>query len=161
MSALVLALVLHAAPLVPEPRLHVVAQLDLTGGARAVAAPFFFGLDAMVGARFDPVRFGAQVRGLFSRETGLDVGGFFTVDLVRVELDSRLTLAVFTGVDVMARWMPGRPSPWSTVLLGQTGLRVLGITLTVAGGAEVPSGLGDGEVRLGVDLVEFVTFLKT
>ncbi|MFZ5439762.1 MAG: hypothetical protein ACOZQL_07120 [Myxococcota bacterium] len=157
MSALVLAMVLAAAPDTQEPQLHVVAQLGLTGGARAVLtpeAPFFFGLDGAVGLRFDPVRFGASVRGLFSNRAGLDVGGFFTVDLVRVKLDSKRSLALFTGVDVAGRWVPGRATPWSTVVLGHTGLRALGISLSVAGGAEVPSGVGDGEVRLAVDFVE-------
>jgi hypothetical protein len=40
------------------------------------------------------------------------------------------------------------------VLLGHAGVRALGISLGVAGGAELTSGLGDGEVRLGVDFVE-------
>ncbi|MDP3152964.1 MAG: hypothetical protein Q8N23_09865 [Archangium sp.] len=165
MNALVLSLVLCASadtPILQEPTLNVVAQLELAGGARATQAPeapFFFGLNALIGARFDPVRFGLQARGLFSNHSGLDLGGFFTVDLVRLELDSRLAIAVFTGVDVMARWVPLRASAWSTVVLGHTGLRALGLSLTVAGGAELPSGQGDGEVRLGIDFVEFITFL--
>lgn len=160
MSALLLALVLAAGDDVREPQLHVVAQLGLAGGARAVTtpeAPFFFGLEGLVGLRFDPVRFGASVRGLFTNRPGLDVGGFFTVDLVRVKLDSKHAVALFTGVDVAGRWVPGRASPWSLVLLGHTGVRVLGISLSVAGGAEVPSGIGDGEVRLAVDFVELLS----
>jgi hypothetical protein len=151
------------APLLKEPELNFVAQLEFTGGARAAPAPeapFFFGLDALVGFRFDPVRFGLEARGLFTRQSGLDVGGFFTVDLVRLKLDSRLAVALFTGVDVMARWIPTRPSQWTTVVLGHTGIRVLGVSLTVAGGAEIPNGVGDGEVRLGIDFVEFITALS-
>ena len=165
MNALVLSLVLCAAvdtPMLQEPTLNVVAQLELAGGARAAPspeAPFFFGLNALIGARFDPVRFGLQARGVFTNRSGLDLGGFFTVDVVRLKLDSRLAVALFTGVDVMARWVPLRSSPWSTVLLGHAGLRALGLSLTVAGGAELPTGQGDGEVRLGIDFVEFITFL--
>ncbi len=168
MSALAWAVLISVAsavdaPVTTEPELHVVAQLELAGGARATSlpeAPFFFGVNALLGLRFDPVRFGAEVRGLFSTRPGLDVGGFFTVDLVRVKLDSRLALALFTGVEVLGRWVPGRSSPWSTVVLGQTGLRAVGLSLTVCGGAEVPSGVGDGEVRLGVEFVELITFLQ-
>lgn len=165
MNALVLSLLISAAsdtPMTQEPTLNVVAQLELAGGARATQspeAPFFFGLNALIGARFDPVRFGLQARGLFTRRSALDVGGFLTVDVVRFKLDSRLAIAIFTGVDVLARWVPQRISQWSTVVLGHTGLRAVGISLTVAGGAEIPSGQGDGEVRLGIDFVEFITFL--
>ena len=162
MNALVLWAVLSAAmdqPMLQEPTLNVVAQLELAGGARATQEPFFFGLNALLGARFDPVRFGVQARGLFANQSGLDLGGFFTVDLVRLKIDSRLAIALFTGIDVMARWVPLRASAWSTVVLGHTGLRALGLSLTVAGGAELPSGQGDGEVRLGIDFVEFITFL--
>ncbi len=165
MNVLMLWLVLCAAedtPMLQEPTLNVVAQLELAGGARATQspeAPFFFGLNALIGARFDPVRFGLEARGLFTNRSALDVGGFITVDVVRLKLDSRLAVAIFTGVDVMARWVPLRASPWSTVVLGHTGLRVLGLSLTVAGGAEIPTGQGDGEVRLGIDFVEFITFL--
>jgi len=158
-NALVLMTLLAAAdaPVITEPQLHVVAQLGATGGARAVLAPeepFFAGLDGMLGLRFDPIRFGLFARGLFSTKLGLDVGGFFTVDAVRVKLDSKRSVALFTGVDVLGRWVPARPSPWSTVLLGHLGVRVLGISVAVAGGGEIPSGLGELEVRLGVDFVE-------
>ena len=52
---LALAMVLAATPDTREPEPHVVAQLGLTGGARAVLtpeAPFFFGLDGAVGLRW-------------------------------------------------------------------------------------------------------------
>ena len=164
MSALALLLLCAAgdAPVIEEPGLHAVVQLEAAGGARATVtpeAPFFFGVNALLGLRFDPVRFGVQARGLFSAQTGLDVGGFFTVDLVRAKLNSQLALALFTGVDVLARWVPGRASAWSGVALAQLGFRAVGISLTVAGGTEFPTVLGDGEVRLGFELVELITFL--
>lgn len=159
MLSAVVAMTLAAgdAPVVEEPQLHVVAQLGVAGGARAVGlpeAPFFFGLEGLVGLRFDPVRFGASVRGLVAARSGLDVGGFFVVDVVRLKFDSLRSLAVFAGVEAAGRWVPARATPWSAVVLGQLGVRVLGVSLAVVGGAEVPSGIGDGEVRLGVDFVE-------
>ena len=55
-----------------------------------------------------PAVVGVQARGLFSAQTGLDVGGFFTVDLVRAKLNSQLALALFTGVEEAVREMKAR-----------------------------------------------------
>lgn len=161
MSALALAAWLAVGASADLP---VIAGLSLSGGARAVAPPehvFNFGLEGLVGLRFGPVRFGGQVRGLFSNQAALDVGGFFTVDVVRVQLEPRLSLALFSGVEVMGRWLPSRSPQWTVVTLGVFGVRALGVSLGFAGGAEFPlpqGALGNGEVRLGFELVELVTF---
>jgi len=144
----------------------VLAGVEFSGGARAVTAPegvFDFGLKGMLGLRFGPVRFGTQVRGVFSNQPALDLGGFFTVDLVRAQLEARLSIALFTGFEVMGRWLPSRSPQWTAVALGVFGVRALGLSLSFAGGAEfpVPQGaLGNGEVRFGVELVELITFFK-
>ena len=167
MSALVLLGLLSLGAV--EEDSQVLAGVEFSGGARAVAPPagegiFDFGLKAMVGLRFGPVRFGTQVRGLFSQQQALDLGGFFTVDLVRAQLEARLSIALFTGFEVMGRWMPSRSPQWTAVALGVFGVRALGLSLSFAGGAEFPvplqGALGNGEVRLGVELVELITFLK-
>lgn len=144
----------------------VLAGVEFSGGARATVPPeatFNFGLKGLFGLRFGPVRFGTQVRGLFSNQPALDLGGFFTVDLVRAQLEARLSIALFTGFEVMGRWMPSRTPQWTAVTLGVFGVRALGLSLSFAGGAEfpVPQGaLGNGEVRFGVELVELITFFK-
>lgn len=144
----------------------VIAGLQLSGGARAVTPPaavFNFGLGGFFGLHFGPVRFGALGRGLFSNQTSVDLGGFFTVDLVRAQLEPRLSIALFTGVEAWGRWTPSRSLPWTAVVQGVFGLRALGVSLSFAGGAEfpVPGGaLGNGEVRLGFELVELITFVK-
>ena len=165
MSALVLLGLLSLGAV--EADSPVLAGVEFSGGARAVVPPeavFDFGLKAMVGLRFGPVRFGTQVRGLFSNQLALDLGGFFTVDLVRAQLEARLSIALFTGFEVMGRWMPSRSPQWTAVALGVFGVRALGLSLSFAGGAEFPvplqGALGNGEVRLGVELVELITFLK-
>lgn len=163
MNALVLAgLISLGAAAEPSP---VLAGLLFGGGARATTppeAPFNFDAQVSLGLKFGPVRFGTQVRGLFSSQLALDLGGFFTVDLVRAQLEPRLSIALFTGVEVMGRWMPSRAPQWTAVTLGVFGVRALGLSLSFAGGAEfpVPQGaLGNGEVRFGVELVELITFL--
>ncbi|MDP1821634.1 MAG: hypothetical protein Q8L48_00245 [Archangium sp.] len=144
----------------------VLAGISLSGGARGTVPPeavFNFGLQGFFGLRFGPVRFGTQVRGLFSTQQALDVGGFFTVDLVRAQLEARLSLALFTGFEVMGRWLPSRAPQWTAVTLGVFGVRALGLSLSFAGGAEFPlpqGAVGNGEVRFGVELVELITFFK-
>lgn len=165
MSALVLAglLSLFAAA---EPDSPVLVGLELSGGARAVdplEGTFNFGVKGSFGLRFGAVRFGTSVRGLFSNQAAVDLGGFFTVDLVRVQLERRLSIAVFTGVEALGRYMPTRLSPWTAAVLGVFGLRALGLSLSFAGGAEfpVPGGaIGNGEVRFGVEFVELITLLE-
>ena len=164
MNALVLITLLT---LGAEPEATVVvAGLQLSGGARAVAPPdavFNFGLGGFLGLHFGPVRFGTLVKGLFSSQLALELGGFFTVDLVRAQLEPRLSIALFTGFEAWGRWMPSRGPPWTAVVQGVFGLRALGVSLSFAGGAEfpVPGGaLGNGEVRLGLELVELITFFK-
>jgi hypothetical protein len=147
----------------PSP---VLAGISLGGGARATTPPeatFNFDAQVSLGLKFGPVRFGTQVRGLFSNQLALDLGGFFTVDLVRAQLEPRLSIALFTGVEVMGRWMPSRAPQWTAVTLGVFGVRALGLSLSFAGGAEFPlpqGALGNGEVRFGVELVELITFLQ-
>ncbi|MFO0598230.1 MAG: hypothetical protein U0228_23200 [Myxococcaceae bacterium] len=165
MSSAILLLALLAAPAdapVPdEPGLHFVAQVDVVAGARAgnpPGAPFVFGGDLLLGFRFDPVRFGVMV-GVAAARAPVDFGGFFSVDLVRVKLDSQRTVALFTMAEVASRYSPSAMNPFSLVLLGEVGVRALGISLGVVGGAEIPGGLGDGEVRLGVDFVELLSLL--
>ena len=164
MSALVLVAMLGLGA--AETDSPVLVGLELSGGARAVMAPeapFNAGLKGSFGLRFGAVRFGVQVRGLFSNQWALDLGGFFTVDLVRAQLEARLSIALFTGFEVMGRLMPTRAPQWTAVTLGVFGVRALGISLSFAGGAEFPVGpgaLGNGEVRFGVDVVELLTFFK-
>jgi len=143
----------------------VLAGLQLSAGARAVAPSETFnaGLGGFLGLRFGPVRFGPLIHVLFSRELLVDLGGFFTVDLVRMQLEPRLSVALFTGVETFGRVKPALPARWSVVVQGVFGLRALGVSLSFVGGAElpVPAGvLGTGEVRLGVELVELITFFK-
>lgn len=164
MNALVLITLLS---LGAEPEASpVVVGLQLSGGASAVAPPeavFNFGLGGFFGLHFGPVRFGTLVRGVFSKQTSLDLGGFFTVDLVRAQLEPRLSIALFTGFEAWGRLMPSRTPPWTAVVQGVFGLRALGVSLGFSGGAEfpVPGGaLGTGEVRLGFELVELITFIK-
>ena len=163
MNALVLVALLS---LGAEPEASpVLAGLQLSSGARAVAPPdtFNVGLGGFLGLRFGPVRFGPLIHVLFSRELLLDLGGFFTVDLVRLQLEPRLSVALFTGVETWARVKPELPARWSVVAMGVFGVRALGVSLSFAGGAEfpIPAGvLGNGEVRLGVELVELITFFK-
>ena len=126
-------------------------------------AVFNFGVGGFFGLHFGPVRFGTLVRGVFSKQTSLDLGGFFTVDLVRAQLEPRLSIALFTGVEAWGRLTPSRFSGWTAVVQGVFGLRALGVSLGFAGGAQfpVPGGaLGTGEVRLGFELVELITFIK-
>lgn len=164
MNALVLITLLS---LGAEPEASpVVAGLQLSGGARAVTPPeavFNFGLEGFFGLHLGPVRFGTLVRGVFSSQLAVDLGGFFTVDLVRAQLEPRLSLALFTGVEAWGRLMPSRSPAWTAVVQGVFGLRALGVSLSFAGGAEFPlpqGALGNGEVRLGVELVELITFFK-
>ena len=65
--------------------------------------------------------------------------------------------------EAWGRLMPSRTPPWTAVVQGVFGLRALGVSLGFSGGAEfpVPGGaLGTGEVRLGFELVELITFIK-
>lgn len=155
MLALAVSLALAGSP-ADAPALNFVAQVDVAGGARAVADPFYFSPALRLGLRFDPVRFGAVFRGLLSAQSGLDVGGFASVDLLRLLFDSEHNVALFIGTDVFARFVAAR---WSLVMLGVVGVRAVGISLSVVGGAELPPALGNGEVRLGVDLVELISAL--
>ena len=134
-----------------EPDSNVLAGIELSGGA---VQPVYFGVKGSIGLRFGPVRFGAQLRGPFA----LELGGFFTVDLVRAQLESRLSIALFTGFEVMGRlW----GTQWSAVTLGVFGVRALGICLGFAGGVDFRGGVvGNVEARLGVELVELITFFK-
>lgn len=164
MNALVLITLLSLGA-APEAS-PVIAGLQFSGGARAVTPPeavFDFGLGGFFGLHFGPVRFGTLARGLFSNQLAVDLGGFFTVDLVRAQLEPRLSIALFTGVEAWGRWMPSRGPPWTAVVQGVFGLRALGVSLSFAGGAEFPlpgGAIGVGEVRLGFELVELITFIK-
>ncbi|MFT3710862.1 MAG: hypothetical protein QM817_24825 [Archangium sp.] len=138
------------------PTLNFVAQLDIAGGARAVPGPFFFSPGLRAGFRFDPVRFGVVARGLLSSQSGVDVGGFASVDVLRLLLDSERNVSLFVGADVYARFVAAP----TLVLLGVVGVRAVGISLSIVGGVELSPAIGNGEVRLGVEFVELISALS-
>jgi hypothetical protein len=156
-NALILASVLAGAGTPTDaPTLNFVAQVDLAGGARAVPGPFYFAPGVRLGLRFDPVRFGVVFRGLLSEQSGVDLGGFASVDVLRLLVDSERSVSLFVGADVYARAVSAR---WSLVVLGAVGVRAVGVSLSVVGGVELAPALGNGEVRLGVDFVELLSAL--
>ncbi len=153
-SALVLAAALAATPSTePSPFIFMVEA----GGAAhdGVTQPFYGTVRLGAGLHFDWLRLGLQGRVLLGLP-GFDVGGFVTADLVRVQLSDKFSLAAFTGLDGLARFQGATPGG---LFLGQLGLRALGVYGLVAAGAEWRFGGAtyfNAEVRLGVELVEFI-----
>lgn len=155
-----LALVVAAAPSDVRERVPwLTVQLGFGGSARASTADTFAGVgEFKLGVRLEPVHFGLTVQGLAARELAAGAGGFLLFDLVRLKLDSALTLAAFAGAEGLAQYTPAQRQPWSGVVLGNLGLRAVGVSVTIAGGAEwlelgrAPQ--GEAQVRVAVDFVE-------
>jgi hypothetical protein len=133
-------------------------------GGRSGAGPdnsVVWGFSWFVGWRCTEWRVGAQGKVLHSTSFGPagwagDVGAFLSYDIFSLWLDNEVSLAAFARVDLL-----GRIRPWfGGAGFGSLGLRVFGIELSWAAGAEVAPGLPSPawgfayETRIAVDLLE-------
>lgn len=155
-AALTLAATLASAPLEPSP---FIFMAEVGGAAHdGVTQPFYGTVRLGAGLHFDWLRLGLQGRVVLGFPA-VDVGAFVTADLVRVQLSQQFSLGVFTGVDGLARLQGSTPG---ALALGQLGARLLGVYALFAAGADWRFGGAtyfNAEVRVGIELVEFVTAL--
>ncbi|HSC86166.1 MAG TPA: hypothetical protein VLC09_02805 [Polyangiaceae bacterium] len=125
-----------------------------------------------LGFAADRFRFGAQARigPSHPRRWLLETGGFLSFDWVHVVMGDQYSVGVLTtSIQPMARFELERPSnPALTVPL-LVGMRALGVIVEWGGGPvfEFPVGTSGTDVgwtmeaRLGLELVEFISFAKS
>lgn len=157
-SALVLSAALASSPAEPSPFIFMVEA-----GAAAhdgTAKPFYGQARLGAGLHFDWLRLGLQGRLLFGLPA-FDVGAFITADLIRVQISDQFSMALFTGLDGLARFQGATPGG---LALGQLGFRALGVYAVFAAGADWRFGgltYFNAEVRVGVELVELISVVTS
>lgn len=152
-SALVLSAALATAPAEPSP---FIFMAEVGAAAHDGTSMPFYGITRFgAGLHFDWLRLGLQGRYLIGL-SAFDVGAFITADVLSLRLSDQFSLALFTGIDGLARFQGATPGG---LALGQLGLRVLGVYALVAAGADWRFGgltYFNAEVRVGVELVELI-----
>ncbi|MGV3625121.1 MAG: hypothetical protein ACO1OB_30150 [Archangium sp.] len=154
-SALALSVVL-ASSSASEPS-PFVFMVEVGAAAHDGTTKPFYGTARLgAGLHFDWLRLGLQGRVLFGLPA-FDVGAFITADVVRVQLSDQFSMALFTGLDGLARFQGATPGG---LAMGQLGFRALGLCMLVAAGADWRFGgltYFNAEVRAGVELVELIS----
>jgi hypothetical protein len=138
-------------------------------GWGAPSAATMGGAGLFAGWRMTNVRVGALGRADWwegSRGPVVDTGLFISDDLAVLFVDSQISAAWFVRGEPAVRW-ESNAGVWAIVPSGVTGIRALGIEIGLAGTYErwlsnLPGGADKngalGELRVGVDLVEFIQF---